>query len=286
MRFLSGRAASVSHTFLNDEDVINVPSVSVDVWRNEDPSTYVTQVTGVTPVDGVYTITISAALLSQGVYTARWTGTGYTELSSFEIVGGFLFTVPQARAGDVELEDAARFPAADIRGYREVIEAEFERITGRSFTPRTAIVEFQADGTDTAYVGLHDCSALVSLRGPDPVTGVVGPLVVSDYQLDSSGLLSGLQGFCEGTRLTAAIDYGFRVVPDDVARVGILRLRTMLAAERSGVPDRAVTFVAAEGGNFTLATAGRNGWETGIPEVDATLSRYTYRILRDVLGAG
>jgi hypothetical protein len=280
MRFLSGRAASVSHTFLNDEDVITVPSVSVDVWRNSDPSTYVTQVTNITPVNGVYTVTIPNDKATQGVYTARWTGTGYQETSSFEIVGGFLFTVPQARAGDVELEDTARFPAADIRGYREVIEAEFERITGRSFTPRTAIVEFQADGTDTAYVGLHDCAALVALSGPN------GALTVADYHLDDSGLLSGLQSFCEGDRLTAVIDYGFRVVPDDVARVGILRLRTMLAAERSGVPDRAVTFVAAEGGNFTLATAGRSGWETGIPEVDATLSRYTYRILRDVLGAG
>jgi hypothetical protein len=42
--------------------------------------------------------------------------------------------------------------------------------------------------------------------------------------------------------------------------------------------------VAAEGGNFTLATAGRNGWETGIPEVDAVLKRYKFGIFYDVFG--
>lgn len=280
MRFLSGRAAAVTHAFLNDEDVISVPSASVNVWREGDPAGPVVGLTDVAPVSGVYTVTVPYDKATQGVYTARWASAAIQEATNFEIVGGFLFTVPEARGADIELADKARFPAADIRGYREVTEAEFERITGRSFTPRTTVVEFQTDGTDDRYLGLFDCAALVALSGP------TGPLDVTLYHLDSSGLLSGLKSLAAGTRLKATVDYGFRSVPDDIKRVGILRVRTMLAAERSGIPDRATSFVSAEGGNFTLATAGRNGSETGIPEIDATLARYTYKILRDIVGAG
>jgi hypothetical protein len=61
-------------------------------------------------------------------------------------------------------------------------------------------------------------------------------------------------------------------------------LRSLLTAQRSGIPDRATAFVAAEGGNFTLATPGRNGYETGIPEVDATLKRWKFSVFYDVLG--
>lgn len=71
---------------------------------------------------------------------------------------------------------------------------------------------------------------------------------------------------------------GFTQVPRDIARAGLIRLRSILAAERSAIPDRAVSFVAAEGGTYTLATPGRSGSQTGIPDVDGVLKRYSYRI--------
>jgi hypothetical protein len=119
---------------------------------------------------------------------------------------------------------------------------------------------------------------LVEIAGPS------GSLDASGWTITDAGFLQAPYELTEGARYSLAVEYGLPAGLEDVKRAGLIRLRSLLTAENSGIPDRAVSFVAAEGGNFTLATAGRNGYETGIPEVDATLSRYRYRILNDVLG--
>lgn len=274
MRFLSGRGITLKHTFEDDESVLNPSAVSVTVLAE-----------GAEPVtaqgDGGEGFTAEIDALPPGFYRAQWVGSDpdVTDVDAFEVVDRFLFTVREARAADSDLEDADDYPASEIAGYRLVIETEFETITGRSFIPRRRVLSFEADGTDLVWLGVHDTRALVALSGPS------GPLTVSDYHLDANGLLSGLEGFPEGTRLTATVDYGFEFPPADVKRVGFVRLAFLLAAETSGIPDRATSFVAAEGGTFTLATPGRRGSKTGIPDVDAVLSEYTYDVLADVMGA-
>lgn len=276
MRFLSGRGITLNHTFLDDEDVLNPASVSVTVYAADDTSVHED---AATDTDGVWSITVP--MQAQGIYRVKWDGGAVAvDTEYIEVVGGYLFSIPEARASDSELVDTTDYPAAEIKGYREVIETEFQTVTGRSFTPRTARVSLETDGTDVVWTGLLDCGALVALSGPD------GALTVTDYHLDSSGLLSGLEGFAEGTRLTAVIDYGLRVVPEDIKRAAFVRLQYLLAAESSGIPDRATSYVAAEGGTFTLATPGRNGYKIGIPEVDAVLNLYSYNVLASVLAVG
>ncbi|MCB5179503.1 hypothetical protein [Streptomyces antimicrobicus] len=224
--------------------------------------------------------TASLPAQPEGVYTVEWTaGATATDRDTFEVVGGFLFTLPEARASDMDLADPGRFPTVELRHYREVVEDEFERITGRSFVPRTARVEVEADDTRSLFLGYFDLLAVKAVSGPS------GAVDVSGWAVGPSGSIRAPYELADGDRYTVTFAYGFAQVPEDVKRAGLLRLRSVLTAERSGIPDRATAFVAAEGGNFTLATPGRNGYETGIPEVDATLSRYKYRIFYDVLGA-
>lgn len=144
--------------------------------------------------------------------------------------------------------------------------------------PRVTSVEVEGDGTSTVFLGFFDVTTLKS------ITGALGAVDVAGWSVSRNGFLLAPYALCEGERYTVAFEYGFPSVPEDVKRAGLLRLRSLLTAERSGIPDRATAFVSAEGGNFTLATPGRNGYETGIPEVDATLGRYKYRIFYDVLG--
>jgi hypothetical protein len=217
--------------------------------------------------------------LPQGVYTVSWVaGTTATDVTRFEVVGGFLFTIPEARGSDVDLADKDRFPTAEVRHYREVVEDEFEVITGRSFVPRVTRVEVEADGTRSLYLGYLDVATVTAIDGPS------GAVDVSGWGVDALGFLRAPYELPDGDRYTVTFTYGFVQVPEDVRRAGLLRLRSFLTAERSGIPDRATSFVAAEGGNFTLATAGRNGSETGLPEVDATLKRYRFGIFYDVFG--
>ncbi|MGV9815464.1 hypothetical protein ACWDTQ_26580 [Streptomyces cellulosae] len=274
MRFLSGRAATLRHVFLDDEETLSVPAVSVTVRDTSGETVYTGDATG--DGDGW---SVSLPLLPEGVYTATWqAGTVATDVSRFEVVGGFLFTIPEARQSDFDLADGDRFPAAEVRHYREVVEDEFEAITGRSFVPRVKRVELEADGSRSLYLGFLDVTALKAVDGP------YGAEDVSGWTVDPLGFLRAPSELAEGARYAVTFAYGFAQVPEDVKRAGLLRLRSLLTAERSGIPDRATAFVAAEGGNFTLATAGRNGWETGIPEVDATLKRYRFGIFYDVFG--
>lgn len=278
MRFLNGRAVTLRHVFLDDETPMVVPAVSVTVRDSAGQTVYTGDATA--RVGDEWSVSLPA--LAEGVYTASWqAGTEATDRTTFEVVGGFLFTLPEARGSDVDLEDATRFPTAELKHYRTVVEEEFETITARSFVPRTARVEVEADGTSTLFTGYFDTSALVAVEGPS------GPVDVAGWTVNGFGVVAAPYGaeLVDGDRYTVTLRYGFDQAPEDVKRAALIRLRSLLTAERSGIPDRATAFVSAEGGNFTLATAGRNGYETGIPEVDATLSRYKYRIFYDVLGA-
>ncbi|MEV7589734.1 hypothetical protein AB0O42_05615 [Streptomyces sp. NPDC089922] len=274
MRFLSGRGVKLTHTFLDDESPMTVPSVAVTARDATGATVY----TGAATSSGTeWTATLPA--LPEGVYTVEYAaGPMATDRATFEVVGTFLFSLPEARGSDVDLEDAVRFPTAELRHYRGVVEEEFQTITGRSFVPRTARVEVEADGTRSLYLGYFDLGALRAVDGPS------GPVDAAGWVMDPAGSLRAPYELREGDRYTVTFSYGFAQVPEDVKRAGLLRLRSLLTAERSGIPDRATAFVAAEGGNFTLATPGRNGYETGIPEVDATLGRYKYRIFYDVFG--
>ncbi|MGA4950441.1 hypothetical protein [Streptomyces lydicamycinicus] len=266
---------SLTYAFLDDETPLVVPAVSVTVRNSAAETVY----TGSAVQSGdAWTVTLPA--LPTGLYAVEWKGGEVaTDRTSFEVVGAFLFTVPEARSSDIDLTDVQRFPAAAIRHYREVVEEEFETITGRSFVPRVRRVTVTGDGSTAVFTGLLDVIGLVSADGPS------GPLDVGGWTVNDAGFLEAPYELTEGARYALAVEYGLPSL-EDVKRAGLLRLRSLLTAENSGIPDRATNFVAAEGGNFTLATAGRNGYETGIPEVDATLSRYRYRILTDVLGVG
>lgn len=281
MRFLSGRAVALTHSFTDDEETLSVPTVSVSVLAEDG-----TEVASGSATPDVYgNDSFNAGILPLGAYTAVWTGkSGATtvaiDTSSFEVTGGNLFSVKDVRASDADLAHAVDFPASEIIPLRWVVEDEFETITGRSFTPRVTRVSFSHDGSDNTWLGKFDTTRLIALSGPD------GALDVSDYRLGSAGLLEGLSGLTEDAVYTATIQYGFQDAPADVRRVGMIRLRYLLAAESSGVPDRATSFVAAEGGTFTLATPGRYGYKTGIPEVDAVLSLYSYSVLRDTAAMG
>jgi hypothetical protein len=273
VRFLNGRAVQLAHSFIDDESPLVVPAVSVTVRDASGATVYTGDASS---SENAWTVQLSPQPL--GVYTVEWKGGDVaTDTTDFEVVGSFLFTVPEARDSDVDLASTARFPAAEVRHYRDVVEAEFEAIVGRSFTRRSKRVEIRGDGSSSAYAGVLDVTTVRAVSGP------LGDVDATGWTLSPEGFIEAPYDLPEGSRYTVTVEYGLNG-PEDVKRAGLIRLRSFLTAENSGIPDRATAFVAAEGGNFTLATAGRNGYETGIPEVDATLTRYRYRILTDVLG--
>jgi hypothetical protein len=259
---------------LDDETALVVPSCSVTV-RDVTGATVYTGDAAKSETDESWSVQIPAQPL--GVYTVEWVGgTVATDTNPFEVVGTFLFSLPEARDSDIDLEDTVRFPTSELRHYRDVVEAEFERITGRSFTTRSKRVKLTADGSSEYYVGVLDLAAVTAAVGPSGVADV------SLWTVDPLGFVQTGSSLADGDVYTLTVTYGMPIADEDVKRAGLLRLRSLLTAERSGIPDRATAFVAHEGGNFTLATPGRGGYETGIPEVDATLARFRFRMLDGV----
>lgn len=275
-RVLKGRSLNLTHSFLEDETPLTVGPVAVTL-SDLDGTTVAGPTAATTNDQQVWTVSFPRQPL--GVYTATWDGDSAVDETPIEVVGGFLFSVPDARRSDDYLSDADAFPAAEIAHYREVAEAEFEKITGRSFTTRIKTVTYVADNTPILLDLIPDSQAVesVSVNG-EPVEDVSG------YRVSRLGKITAPACFRDGDLVTATVRYGFPAPPPDVARVGMVRVRALLAAESSGIPDRATTWQPQEGGTFRLATAGQGKWRTGIPEVDSTLSGYRLDTVLSVYG--
>jgi hypothetical protein len=278
MRVLKGRPLRLSHTFLDDEDVLTPAAVTVTLTDAQGS----TVATGEAADDGAGNWSVSLPMQPLGVYTATWDGGSVAvDETPVEVVGGFLFSIPQVRASDDYLADAGVFPAQEIREYREVVDDEFEKITGRSFVTRSVERTFIADDSPELVALIPDAQSV------DAVT--VNGVAVDDltgYRVSRLGKIIAPAPFADGDVVTVRLTYGYRTPPADVARVGMIRLRALLAAESSGIPDRATTYQATEGGTFRLATAGQGKWKTGIPEVDSTLQNYALDTVLAVFAIG
>lgn len=280
MRTLEGRPVNVAHTFLQGEVAIPVTGVSVTLT---DPlGAEVDTATAVAGDEGSWSAKFPAQPL--GVYGLSWSGTdgtdSYVDRTTVEVVGGFLFSVPDARASDDFMSDASAFPASEIEHYREVVAGEFQAITYRSFVPRVTRIDFTGDGGQEYMCLVPDASFLVSVQ----VAGVSADL--AGWEVNRLGKVTAPTPVADGVRVTALACYGWPVVPGDVKRAAMIRCRDLMAAEDSGIPDRATTWQPQEGGTFRLATAGSGKWRTGIPEVDSTLFNYTLDTVLAVFAVG
>lgn len=252
---------------MDGDDVLSPSAVTVTVTRagSTDPI-----VEGPAVPDGDGWV-LAAGLLPMGLYAVRWDG-GSTavDVTGAEVVGGRLFGVQELRAADPELT-AERFPAGVVETVRTIVEAEFERITGRSFVRRLGYFP----------VGeLPECGHLLPVRDVAEVTALgaePGPVAV-----ERAGAYAYRPELPDGTT-GVEILHGLPHVPDGIKRAGLLFARWLLLEDRSGIPDRATSFQPADGGTYSLSTPGRGGAETGLPAVDAVLAGYRHRVIESVM---
>lgn len=284
MRVLLAFPATLAASFVIDETPVDAGDVTVTVTN----AAGVTVSTGpaVQTAVGEYSYALPAQS-TLGQLTAVWTGAA-TVTTYPEVVGGQLISLADLRASDKQFADTSRWPTAALAAARDEVTAEFARITGRSFILRGGSFTDVID--QTGSILLPD----VDIQSIDSATLDGTAVDVTTLKADRTGLLTGvptpsgsqLGQFWDGAIsslipapgiFTVAYTYGFRVVPEDVYRAAIIRARWVLASDTSGIPDRATSYQAEQGGTYTLATAGSGPWQTGIPDVDAVLTRYTIR---------
>lgn len=282
-RILRGVAASLA--FMNvDSDGTNTAAagaVTVGVTKG-DGSTLIASGSATTD-SNPYLYALTAANNTELQWlTATWTdgGDSSTHTTLVEVVGGYYASVAEIRNSDSSLLDEVKYPDARLIQARWDTEVEFEAACGVSFVPRYRRV--QLDGLGGRWILLPDQMVRIvrSVRVYSDATTYTSSTAAELAAMDvtgGTGIITRTDGgvFSSGCKnIVVEYEHGFDRPPADVRQAFLTRVRSRLNFDKSGIPDRATTYVPAEGGTFALATPGRGGSITGIPDVDVVLARY------------
>jgi hypothetical protein len=288
-QILQGVPATITGVFYDQHGIAAPPAGTVTVGVTASDGTVVLAAGTTTTAggDGAYKVALTASQTAAlDVLTATWTASGGAVTTSVvEIVGGYWFSVAEARTHS-GLGDSGAVTDAKIIEKRREVEQEAERIIGAAFVPRFRQVTVWGTGTGSlvmpdpvirtvrsvSFAGVSLSAAALAniVAGADgTLTGYWPTLAVGEESWSSWG-----SRFPSGTRVAVGYEHGLDRPPADLKRVALRRLRSIVNAEKSGVPDRAVTFTTGEGGTYSLATPGTRDWHTGIPEVDDVYGSY------------
>lgn len=233
---------------------------------------------------GTYTYTLPAqAQLAE--LTVSWTavldGTTVVEEDQVEIVGGFFFSIAGGRAQDTSLANTDTYTTVDLAVTRTEVEQECEEICARAFVPRYRRVVLNGSGNTELLLPDPHIRTIRSVRmaprADQTFTAFTTAQLAALHEGDDR-VLRRLDGnvWTEGFgNVIVEYEHGLNAPPTDLVRVAKLRLRDRANTEKSRVPDRAVSFQSANGGDYKLATATK--YTTGLPDVDAVYHRYSLR---------
>ncbi len=245
------------------------------------------------PADGSGRTTLSlAAQTLTRLLTVTWSatvaGVPRVEADTVEVVPGFFFSLKTGRDSDSSLADTSKYTTQQLLDKRIEVEQEAEDICDQAFLPRYARVVLDGSGASTLL-----------LRHPDPQRSVanvrtirriaVAPQLdetfvdftagqLADVAVSADGTLRRSSGdiFTEGrSNVVVEYEYGLSTPPVGLVTAALIRFRSRLNLFRTGIPDRASSFTAADGGTYRISLP--DAWRTGIPEVDAAYSRYSRR---------
>lgn len=274
-RVLRGVSATLSFQNVNSDGTAVAPAGAVTVGVvNSAGETVIAAGTATAGSDAApRTVALPAASNMQlDRLTATWTDAGDSSVHQtyIEVVGGYYFSLAEARAADAALANDTKFPDPAVLACRQAVEEEFEEICSVAFVPRFAVDEVTCD------IGLRLQWAQVrEIRSVETWNGTAW----TDYTSTTDLLVRGriLQGsFCVGGRYRVAYAHGYDRPPSEVKAVALQRLLDRAVTHLTGIPDRATSFSVAEGGTYRLDQAGVR--KTGMPQVDAALARWDHSV--------
>jgi hypothetical protein len=226
---------------------------------------------------GVYQASLGPAqttLLDTLTITWTYTRSGQlqTETSVVEIVGGFLFPLPDLRQ---RLADTAIYPTSALVAARTAAEQEIERRAGAAFVPRYVYERIYITGPQRSLdLGRMYVRSIreVTIDGVNMTAGDVAGLGV-----DTTGLIRRMSGSLQwwwgsgiangGASIYVGYEHGMDFPPEPVRRatVDLASYNAQIYAAASGVDPRA-TRIITQDGTVDLKNIDSDG--SGIPSVD------------------
>lgn len=271
-RYSVGQAATLTYTGYDDEET---------ALAITNPATYTiydgagTQVdTGAaTAAAGVLSTTLSVAKVATlDAYRVLWTGkvggTSRQWWDDFELVGGYLFSLPAMRAFDAAYADTTKYPTAKLREARTWVEQRIEHgaACGVAFVPRAAREKLQGDGTTRLWLAWPRIRAVysVTVDGVALTAAELTELVIHDSHIEWAN------AWTADAEVVIHYEHGYDFPPMPVSEAGLILAREYLVAK--SLASRA-TAESTDVGFYRLSIAGGGG-RTGIPEVDAVIEDY------------
>jgi hypothetical protein len=268
-RVLINTAVPISTTFYVDGVATDATgTVAVSVTR-EDGTSLITG-TATHGTVGQYTFTLTPAqtgLLDQ--LTVQWTatigGVAQTVTTYVQIVGGFLFSVADARARS-PLNDTATYTTASIVAARTYAETELEKLCG-AFVPRYARDTLSPNYRRSSYRPLRLRHSRVRTIRSLTANGVAWTTqALANLQWEERGVLWGTFGWMPRS-VIVGYEYGRDFPPPGASTAGIELARAYLLTTGSQIDSR-TTRIITEDGTLDLSIAGGQG-RYGIPAVDS-----------------
>lgn len=286
-RVLRNTAATVSVTFYNGSTPVEADGAVTVVVKKADGSTLLsTNATNEAAV-GVYSVVIPAQANLNSLritWTGTFTGTPATIENEVEIVGGFYFSIGELRNYEAAFANTTKFPDDALIDARDQVEAEFEDICGRAFVQRFAreeSVEIDPD-QDMLWLEYPEATRFTVLEQNS--ADLIG-YYNSGYLIRDKDSPRGIHVVGQAVGLfnydtmyypiSAEYEYGMTKVPIPIKQKALKRAKQFLLGLKSTIDERATTMIIPDVGTVNLATPGQRGAETGVPDIDVVLRRYS-----------
>lgn len=282
-RILRGVAATLSFQNVDSEGTATAPAGAVTVGVTTADGTVILSTGTATAGTGsaARTVAVTAAnTASLGMWTATWTDAGDSSAHTtlVEVVGGYVFSLADARNSDATLGNTAKYTDAAILVARREVEDDFERICDVAFVPRYRRERLSARGR-AVMLPTPRPRVVRSVRVYDSDGVTFTALTATELTaltVDDSGLIHGTGLPSCHDNVVVEWEHGHDRPPGKVKTAALRYLRMRLNEPTSAIPDRATTFSVDQGGSYSLTTASK--WQVGIPDIDAELDRWSKRV--------
>lgn len=213
------------------------------------------------------------------ILTVTWTTANFGAFTStLEIVGGFLYSLNEARAYDNNaLANANTYTGAAIEDTRARVTDEFQTICGVSFVPRVA--QFVLDGC-TSALDLR-MARVTRIRAVE--TRTVGTATWTAYTVDQlAGVLLDTNGFIQQEtggywpsgrqNVRVTYEHGYDRVPGAVKVAALMMTRYLFSGD---ILSQRTISLSSEFGTTQFAVANMSmGRYTSLPEVNRILDLF------------
>lgn len=162
--------------------------------------------------------------------------------------------------------DSTNYPDEMVDEYRQLAEEAFEDAAGRAFVPRTVTENsYRRTPTDGRHLLRPDVRRILSATGSSTID--------VDGLTTSNGWVTGIS---DTGSVSVTYEYGLDSPPLRVKQAVMALTREWMLS--GPVTDRQTSIPVEGGGTISLAVPGGRFGTFGIPEVDAAVEQYAWRV--------